>query len=82
LTDGLVKPGPGRFKLVFLVIIHFFAKWKKLTLGHFNSEKKTPDPSGPAELPRPGVAVVHSIPKQPPTLGQAAGQDKFNKSIE
>jgi len=44
--------------------------------------KKTPDPSGSTELPRPGVAVVNSIPKQPPTLGQAAGQDKFNKSIE
>ncbi|MDE2641520.1 MAG: hypothetical protein OSB55_02040 [Verrucomicrobiota bacterium] len=28
------------------------------------------------------MAVVNSIPQQPPTLGQAAGQNKLNKSIE
>ncbi|MFL3665618.1 MAG: hypothetical protein ACJ06V_03445 [Verrucomicrobiota bacterium] len=28
------------------------------------------------------MAVVNSIPQQPSTLGQAAGQDKLNKSIE
>ena len=42
LADGFVDSGPGRFNLVFLLIIHLFVKGEKLTLGHLYSEKKIP----------------------------------------
>ena len=44
LADGFVDSGPGRFSLVFLLIIHLFANGEKLTLGHLYSEKKNAPP--------------------------------------